>query len=87
MTLTYKEQSPLSIALLFLYTTWWSRISHLPLCFTTKQLSMKLKALTIKVEFFSESGKTKPAKVVSRNRVCTGVIELIKKIGLKVKGF
>lgn len=87
MTLTYKEQSPLSVALLFLYTIWWSRIPHLPLCFTTKQLSMKLKALTIKVEFFSESEKTKPAKVVPRKRGCTGVIELVKKVGLKVKGF
>ena len=48
---------------------------------------MKLKALTIKVEFFSESGKTKPAKAVPRKRVSTGVIELTKKVGLKVKGF
>ena len=48
---------------------------------------MKLKVLTIKVEFFSDSGKTKPAKVVPRKRECIGVIELIKKVRLKVKGF
>lgn len=87
MTLIYKEQSPLSVALLFLYTTWWSRFSHLPLCFTTKQISMKFKALTIKVEFLSEPEKAKPAKVASRKRASAGVIELIKKVGIKVKGF
>ena len=48
---------------------------------------MKLKALTIKVEFFSEPEKATPAKVMSRKRRNVGVIELIKRIALKVKGF
>ena len=48
---------------------------------------MKLKALTVKVEFFSKSEKTKPAKIKSHKRKNVGVIELIKKVVLKVKGF
>ena len=48
---------------------------------------MKLKALTVKVEFFSESEKAKPAKIKSRKRENVGVVELIKRVVLKVKGF
>ena len=48
---------------------------------------MKIKALTIKVEFFSEQKKTKPTNNTSCKRQKIGVIELIKKVRLKVKGF
>ena len=48
---------------------------------------MKIKALTVKVEFFSKYEKAKPAKIKSRKRENVGVVELIKKIVLKVKGF
>lgn len=47
-------------------------------CFTPEIITMNIKAITIKVEYFSDNEKPKPTKVAPYTRVRNGKKELVK---------